>query len=740
MSRSFVSRLGLFVTLFACLFLLHGDSDAQVISSPGGGTASGFANAKVFGPGVNGAICDGVADDGPALKALIRLEMGTTSVAGPGGTIIVAGRCKIATSLGTIPFQTATVTQPALRITGMTMPYRPGGAAIGYFKGSAELQFTADDTSTASIDTRGQGQLEIDHLSISNSANCSTMVHTTGTTLNVHDMNFEGSAVGLAACNDVLVLGGTTATQNSGAFNDGFSGYGSMVDHIWMQKTRRFTLLGEFSNGSHFTNFYVGGASGSNVTTTFATCTQANPTVCNVGAHTIPAALTTNMQFLGFTGNWTPINGSHVVTSVDSTHVSIAIDASGFGAVTGSPAYYSGAAIDMGSIGAQGNHFSNGLIEVLSGYAYMVDCEAVCTRGNTFDHVDMWDIGPMTIGGYKMLGQYNHISEGHTDLQTAANIGTYPTTTWVDGVWTRSNIPSLAILGVNVNIGGTPNSGGHGVYVDGGLGGFNPTTSSNFFWNNTNNCLSLGFSSCTSTLHVSRDDAGTNPTVEFDDTADNSFDKLSWEKCPNLTATHNCQRLFGRGTAASDAEYKTFNYQGAGSASNSMNYAWGSTYTFHGMGSGSICVGPNQISGSGPVGCAGTLTFYDQTASTGDTTINIRDGAAGKSRTCWGSNSGTYDACFSRNAAGVLEVNNGTAGTLRDLTLRNLIATGGVQLPVFTVSGLPTCNAGAQGVTVYASDARNAGEGAAAGTGSTVTCSGSGALWRIPGVATAVTS
>lgn len=45
-----------------------------------------------------------------------------------------------------------------------------------------------------------------------------------------------------------------------------------------------------------------------------------------------------------------------------------------------------------------------------------------------------------------------------------------------------------------------------------------------------------------------------------------------------------------------------------------------------------------------------------------------------------GVSSGTPDTGIARNAAGVLEIDNGTAGTLRDLTLRNLIATGTVTI------------------------------------------------------------
>ena len=41
-----------------------------------------------------------------------------------------------------------------------------------------------------------------------------------------------------------------------------------------------------------------------------------------------------------------------------------------------------------------------------------------------------------------------------------------------------------------------------------------------------------------------------------------------------------------------------------------------------------------------------------------------------------GSAAGTFDTGIQRNAAGVVEINNGTAGTLRDLTLRNLTISG----------------------------------------------------------------
>jgi len=38
--------------------------------------------------------------------------------------------------------------------------------------------------------------------------------------------------------------------------------------------------------------------------------------------------------------------------------------------------------------------------------------------------------------------------------------------------------------------------------------------------------------------------------------------------------------------------------------------------------------------------------------------------------------SGTVDLALARNASGILEINNGTAGTLRDLSLRSMTASG----------------------------------------------------------------
>jgi hypothetical protein len=70
----------------------------------------------------------------------------------------------------------------------------------------------------------------------------------------------------------------------------------------------------------------------------------------------------------------------------------------------------------------------------------------------------------------------------------------------------------------------------------------------------------------------------------------------------------------------------------------------------------------------------------------------------------WGSDatfsttSPTMDAGIARNAAGVLEVNNGSAGTYRDVRLRNLLDTNGVQ--VVTTQGAAVADATGAGDVV----------------------------------------
>jgi len=94
------------------------------------------------------------------------------------------------------------------------------------------------------------------------------------------------------------------------------------------------------------------------------------------------------------------------------------------------------------------------------------------------------------------------------------------------------------------------------------------------------------------------------------------------------------------------------------------------------------------------------------------------------------------DTALSRNAAGVLEINNGTASSYRDLKLRNLISSGGVvTLNTFTVGTLPSAATAGSGSLAMVSDANATTNGStvAAGGSNKVSVKSDGTNWIILG-------
>jgi hypothetical protein len=90
-------------------------------------------------------------------------------------------------------------------------------------------------------------------------------------------------------------------------------------------------------------------------------------------------------------------------------------------------------------------------------------------------------------------------------------------------------------------------------------------------------------------------------------------------------------------------------------------------------GAGNINAGNNRIQTTGPVEDPGGGWQLSLAGSiTGGLNLGNNRGIGWSSTTSW---AGSGDLGLHRNAAGVLEVNNGTAGTFRDLKLRDLIAT-----------------------------------------------------------------
>lgn len=202
---------------------------------------------------------------------------------------------------------------------------------------------------------------------------------------------------------------------------------------------------------------------------------------------------------------------------------------------------------------------------------------------------------------------------------------------------------------------------------------------------------------------------------------------------------------------------------------------------FFGSPSDNVLIGPVTSDGNVKFdvtasGSAGTARFYDQTATTGVTKVVIRAGA-GQSTTYltewrgandallaqitsggvfstgsnhvgitatpvasiqlgsgmgvgWASTTtygGARDLAISRNAAGVLEINSGTAGTYRDLLLRRSQHNG------VTVTNLPAAAAGNAGSIQYVTDSNSTtiGNTVAGGGSNKVLVWSDGAAWKI---------
>lgn len=118
--------------------------------------------------------------------------------------------------------------------------------------GTSAVVFTGNN-SPANLITLGSGSLEIDHLALQNTTTCGAFVFTTNTIVKIHDDTFDGSAAGTSACNDGVVMGGTTTAHGS-VVADAFFGYGSFVHHNFFHQMRTAVKLQVYAQGIPVTN------------------------------------------------------------------------------------------------------------------------------------------------------------------------------------------------------------------------------------------------------------------------------------------------------------------------------------------------------------------------------------------------------------------------------------------------------------------------------------------------------
>jgi hypothetical protein len=204
------------------------------------------------------AKCDGVTD----MTAALNAQLSALYTAG-GGSLVLSGICVV---MGQLVISndgnTGNPKQPAIRITGNGASANGYWGALSSSASGLDLQYNA---AVAKIDTRGAGVLEIDHLLLKDSgSDCATFIQTTNTTLKIHDDAFSGTASSASACNDAIVLEGTTNTISNGS-NAAFQGYGTVIYANFFDKIRRLAYLRTYANAIVIRDNTISTSSGTNL-------------------------------------------------------------------------------------------------------------------------------------------------------------------------------------------------------------------------------------------------------------------------------------------------------------------------------------------------------------------------------------------------------------------------------------------------------------------------------------------
>ena len=220
--------------------------------------------APVTNPRKFGAVVDGVTDDTVAVQAALQAIYNAG-----GGTLLIDGHCRVDGQL-LIPHDNA-IQFPqgrSLRITGLDSGSTAQNDA-GITKSLLDLRYSG---ANAKIVALGQGQLEIDHITLGDNGNSSTpFLLTTQATLHAHNMTVRGNLTktGTACDQDAFVLGGTTATYDN-TVASGFAGYGAAITHCRFDHIRRAVYMRVWVNGVTVSRNWINAACGSNLGTSGA--------------------------------------------------------------------------------------------------------------------------------------------------------------------------------------------------------------------------------------------------------------------------------------------------------------------------------------------------------------------------------------------------------------------------------------------------------------------------------------
>lgn len=208
-----------------------------------------------------GAIGDGVTDDSAAVISAIQAayNAGGGIVVFPRGTYLILSQLAIPNDGASVP------SQPSIRLTGAGSAMASADNGANITPRSGTILDLRNNATTAKIDTRGAGYLEIDHLTLKDGgSDAAAFVLTTNTVLHIHDCEFYGTTAasnGVSALNDGIILGGT-GTNIDGTATSGFQGYGTVIRDNFFNNIKRAVLGQTFCNGVQIVNNTVWKGSG----------------------------------------------------------------------------------------------------------------------------------------------------------------------------------------------------------------------------------------------------------------------------------------------------------------------------------------------------------------------------------------------------------------------------------------------------------------------------------------------
>jgi len=235
---------------------LYGNSTSGLLACL---TSSGGSCLPTVDITAAGAVCDDVADDTAVINSVLTTLFnagGGTLTVPTGKTCRVNGQITLPNTGGTHP------TQNPIRITSIgnsDMKAAAGASTAPTGGGSLDLRFNA---TTAKILTFGSGYLEVDHLLLQDKASdCAAFLFSTSTVVHVHDMGFFGTTAGASACNDAIILGGTSTTID-GTVTSPFQGYGTVVEAVHFHQIQRAVFGQTYANGIQIVNNTIWADSG----------------------------------------------------------------------------------------------------------------------------------------------------------------------------------------------------------------------------------------------------------------------------------------------------------------------------------------------------------------------------------------------------------------------------------------------------------------------------------------------